>query len=109
MRPRILAMLIGGLLAYTSCGHRSILITRHTTGTCRGACSHYLSCKERRGHEVTEETRLACRTECREVFGSPETIRAFEGLSCEETLAFVEGPSGREPGQELESSPTSEN
>jgi len=65
------------------------------TGTCEGACGHYMACKR-----VDEPaTREACLSECREIFSSSETLREFERLDCEDVIGFVEGQSGRGPGQ----------
>lgn len=68
------------------------------TGTCPGACDYYSLCKERSGDRIDEPVHDACVKECGEIFSSSESIIAFESLICEDAIAFVEGPSGREPG-----------
>ncbi len=68
------------------------------TGTCEGACNHYLSCKSARGQYPGDKTRVACEAECAEIFSTSEPIIVFESLTCEDTIAFVEGSSGRGPG-----------
>ena len=72
---------------------------RRLTGTCHGACNHYLACKEGQGKKVYQQDHLYCERECAEVFSGPETILAFESLRCEDTIGFVEGSSGRGPGE----------
>jgi len=57
------------------------------TGTCEGACDHYVECKP--GHPT--EAKARCRTECPEVFSDEDSLRGFESLSCKDTLEYVEG------------------
>lgn len=68
---------------------------RRLTGTCEGACDHYLSCK--RTNDAGRHQ--ACVSECREVFQDVESLRAFESLECDAVVEYVEGESGRGPGQ----------
>ena len=68
------------------------------TGTCAGACDHYLSCKSSQGGEVSQRNYQICERECTQVFSGAETLMAFESLACEDAIAFVEGSSGRGPG-----------
>jgi hypothetical protein len=98
---RILLVLALTLVAALSsaCFHRGRGSTyRRVTGTCAGACDHYLRCKAERGHDVDALDKSACATECGEVFSGSEPLVAFERLSCEDAIAFVEGESGRGPG-----------
>lgn len=67
---------------------------RHLTGTCDGACSHYLECKG--SHDPTAHQ--ACVQDCDQVFQDRESIRAFESLECPDTIEYVEGSSGHGPG-----------
>jgi hypothetical protein len=60
--------------------------TRKLTGTCEGACDHYIECKDGGGDAG------ACVAECRQVFSDDESLRAFESLSCADTIEYVEGP-----------------
>lgn len=69
------------------------------TGTCDGACDHYLSCKSSQGADVSSRNHQVCQLECTQVFSGPETLMAFESLACEDAIAFVEGSSGRAPGE----------
>lgn len=66
------------------------------SGDCAGACDHYLSC---RGGDIGG-VREACLAECPQVFGDPESIMAFESLSCADTVEYVEGPARRPLGSE---------
>ena len=61
------------------------------TGTCDGACEHYIECKP--GHP--EEAKTRCRAECPEVFSDEDSLRSFESLSCKDTLEYVDGPTPR--------------
>ena len=69
------------------------------TGTCDGACQHYLSCKE----DERPDSLSACVAECRDIFvyqGEPdrESLRTFESLECKDAVAYVEGDDdGRRP------------
>ena len=57
------------------------------TGTCDGACAHYLQCKP--GHGETDRTR--CLAECPEVFGDRDSLAAYESLTCDDAVEFVDG------------------
>lgn len=61
------------------------------TGTCEGACDHYIECKP--GHP--EAARTKCRTECPDVFSDEDSLRSFESLSCKDTLEYVDGATPR--------------
>ena len=78
------------------------------TGTCAGACDHYLWCKAQYGDKIDERSRQTCELECPQVFSGPESLAAFESLTCDDTVAFVEGESGRGPGTLLSDAPVSE-
>ena len=67
---------------------------RRLTGTCEGACDRYLQCK-RSGEPAAK---VACVSECREVFQDEESLRAFESLECRDVVEYVEGESGTGPG-----------
>lgn len=68
------------------------------TGTCDGACDHYLQC---RGGDIGG-VREACMAECPEVFGDRDSVMAFESLSCIDTVEYVEGEGRRPLGVEGE-------
>jgi len=66
--------------------------TSELTGTCDGACRHYVECK----NDGTAGPFQRCVAECREIFTyngktDQDSLLAFEGLDCEATVAFVDG------------------
>ena len=61
------------------------------TGTCDGACAHYVECKT--GHSAADGKR--CSTECPEVFSDRDSLMAYESLACEDAVEFVDGPASR--------------
>ena len=63
------------------------LVGPRLTGTCSGACAHYIECKP--GHP--EPDRARCETECPEVFSDRDSLMAFESLSCQNAVEFVDG------------------
>lgn len=98
-RGRALALLIALIALSVSCvryGPRYRYVTQ-TTGTCPGACSHYLTC---RGTPEDQQAYGRCVQECREIYeDNPQTLATYERLSCEDAVAFIEGDSGRGPGE----------
>jgi hypothetical protein len=58
------------------------------TGTCDGACAHYVQCKP--GHSEADGRR--CRAECPEVFSDGDSLMTYESLSCDNAVEFVDGP-----------------
>ena len=75
--------------ALTGCIARSIVRgeTQRLTGTCDGACEHYVGCKP--GHLASDAQR--CRVECPDVFADSDSLMLFEGLSCQDAVEFVDG------------------
>ena len=72
---------------------------REITGSCPGACRHYVRCKDSSEPALHD----ACVAECRVIFeedGEPDvaTLGMFEQLQCPDAIGFVEGTSGRGPG-----------
>lgn len=98
MRILLVLALVAGLSS--ACAHRARgpRFSR-PTGTCSGACDLYLWCKAESGQEVAASAKRACELECVDVFSGAEALAAFESLSCEDAIAFVEGESGRGPGE----------
>jgi hypothetical protein len=84
-------MFAGVLLLSEPACVRQLLIGRSNTGTCDGACDRYMECRE----SGTSIDKQRCLRECPEALGDPESIRAFESLSCEDVSAFVDGPRAR--------------
>lgn len=83
------------LVVLAGCAKPRYIVYRKVTGTCEGACSYYLACK-RSDDQIAHQS---CVSECQEIFSSAETIKDFERLECEDAVAFVEGDSGRGPGE----------
>lgn len=104
----LVASLVMTFLALGGCVNRSRgPVFGRPTGTCAGACDHYLWCKAQYGDKVDERSRKTCELECPEVFSGAESLAAFESLTCDDTVAFVEGESGRGPGTLLSDAPMS--
>jgi hypothetical protein len=92
---RLIAGALAAALALSGCLVRYVTGPR-LTGTCGGACDHYLGC--RREPDPGHAIRRACLAECPGVLGDADSIMAFESLSCPDTIEFVEGPARRPPG-----------
>ena len=61
--------------------------TPQLTGTCDGACAHYIECKA--GHPEADRTR--CRAECPDVFTDRDSIMGYESLSCKDAVEYIDG------------------
>ena len=77
-------------LVATSCIVRRFTGPR-VTGTCDGACDHYIECKP--GH--AERDRARCAAECPSVFTDRDSLMAYESLSCKDAVEYVDGTSSR--------------
>lgn len=91
---------MGALLGLAGCVS-SAQIRRHpglAQGTCDAACAHYVDCK---GQSTNDDLHGACVAECRQVFAIDDraSLRAYESLECGDAVSFIEGTSGREPGE----------
>ncbi|HEU0033329.1 MAG TPA: hypothetical protein VFQ53_22010 [Kofleriaceae bacterium] len=75
-----IAMLIAGCVVHRLMGPR-------LTGTCDGACAHYIECKP--GHPQPDASR--CRAECPDVFSDSDSLMAYESLSCNDAVEFIDG------------------
>jgi hypothetical protein len=75
-----LAALIAGCVVHRLVGPR-------LTGTCSGACTHYVACKPGAGNAERDR----CRAECPDVFGDRDSLMAFESLSCADAVEYVDG------------------
>ena len=84
VRGLVAGSVLAALMA--SCVVRRLVGPR-LTGTCEGACAHYMSCK--RSSDVVLRDR--CRTECPEVFGDRDSLMAYESLSCPDAVEYVDG------------------
>lgn len=63
------------------------LTTPKLTGTCDGACSHYVECKP--GH--SEDDRSRCNIECPDVFRDTDSLMGYESLSCKDAVEYIDG------------------
>ncbi|MBX3157615.1 MAG: hypothetical protein KF773_16695 [Deltaproteobacteria bacterium] len=79
-----IALLAGG---GGGCGVRLIGGRSNLTGTCEGACAHYIRCKP--GHPAADKQR--CDAECPEVFSDRDSLMAYESLQCTDAVEFVDG------------------
>ena len=61
------------------------------TGTCTGACAHYVQCKP--GHGDIDRNR--CLTECPDVFSDRDSLMAYESLSCDDAVEYVDGKAAK--------------
>lgn len=61
------------------------------TGTCDGACAHYVQCKP--GHSDADRAR--CVAECPTVFSDRDSLMAYESLSCDNAVEYVDGKSAK--------------
>src|SRR5262245_26552357 len=75
----------------TGCIVRHLVSGPRLTGTCQGACDHYIECKP--GH--TDADRARCETECPGVFSDRDSLMAFESLSCKNAVEYVDGTKQR--------------
>jgi hypothetical protein len=84
----VLGLLVsaGTMTLATSC-----IVKRFTgpriTGTCDGACAHYVECKP--GHGDADRNR--CVTECPDVFSDRDSLMAYESLTCDDAVEYVDG------------------
>jgi len=84
IRSIVLGLLIAGMIA--SCVVNRLMGPR-LTGTCEGACDHYVSCKSGKAD------RQRCQNECPDVFADRDSLMAFESLSCPNAVEYVDGKS----------------
>lgn len=91
LRGLALGLVIAAVIA--SCVVRRVMGPR-LTGTCAGACAHYIACKP--GH--TEADRTRCTTECPDVFSDRDSLMAYESLSCRNAVEYVDGKGSKSAG-----------
>ena len=85
MIKRAIIVLVIGIVG-ASCIVRRLTGPR-LTGTCSGACDHYIECKP--GH--ADRDRARCETECPDVFADRDSLMAYESLSCQDAVEYVDG------------------
>ncbi len=88
-----LAIALAIALAAGACVKRQTLGSQQVTGTCEGACEHYVSCKKSDDPALLRRCVRECRSFYTDDSGAEdaETLGLFERLDCEETVSFVEG------------------
>ena len=88
----IRGLVLGLLIAVTisACVVKRIMGPR-LTGTCSGACAHYVSCKSGAG----AEDKRRCNMECPDVFSDRDSLMAYESLSCPDAVEYVDGSQKR--------------
>lgn len=79
------------LLLFSSCIVRHMMGGPRLTGTCGGACAHYIECKP--GHP--ERDRARCQQECPGVFADRDSLMMYESLSCKDAVEYVDGTAPR--------------
>ena len=88
MRSVVLAVVLGFVISLSMIG---CIVRRFNgpalTGTCDGACAHYTQCKPGHG----EVDRKRCVAECPDVFSDRDSLMAYESLSCDDAVEFVDG------------------
>lgn len=70
------------------------LTTPRLTGTCDGACAHYVECKP--GH--SEDDRTRCTIECPDVFRDVDSLMGYESLSCKDAVEYIDGAPNQTAG-----------
>lgn len=92
MRSAVRGLALGLVIAVSLIG---CIVRRLTgpqlTGTCDGACAHYTQCKP--GHGALDHTR--CLTECPDVFSDRDSLMAYESLTCEDAVDYVDGSAAK--------------
>ena len=89
MKQGLFAILI--VLLVSSCIVRHLVSGPRLTGTCQGACAHYIECKP--GAQSSDRKR--CETECPDAFSDRDSLMAYESLSCKNAVEYVDGTSPR--------------
>lgn len=88
MKTALRAVLLGLGIAFLIA---SCIVKRFTspqlTGTCDGACAHYVACKP--GHPEADRTR--CQSECPDVFTDRDSLMGYESLSCKDAVEYIDG------------------
>lgn len=87
MTSRWVPLVLAAVLASSACAVVRTFTGRTVTGTCTGACDHYLRCKP----GSTQQDRTRCLAECPQVFSDRDSLGAYESLDCDDAVAFVDG------------------
>jgi hypothetical protein len=87
LRGLVLGLAIAAMIA--GCVVNRLMNGPRLTGTCEGACEHYVACKST--HADADTAR--CRKECPDVFADRDSLMAFESLSCANAVEYIDGQS----------------
>ena len=79
------------ILLLAGCVVKHLVSGPRLTGTCKGACDHYIECK--RG--ANKQDRMQCEAECPDVFSDRDSLMAYESLSCQNAVEYVDGTQPR--------------
>lgn len=85
--PRRAALAVVVAAVASSCLLRPLRGGSRASGTCDGACAHYVECKPGAG----SQERARCEAECPGVFSDRDSLMAYESLSCQDAVEFVDG------------------
>ncbi len=86
-----IALALIALSIGSSCIVKHLVSGPRLTGTCAGACDHYIECKA----GATKDDRVRCNTECPDVFSDRDSLMAYESLSCQNAVEYVDGTQPR--------------
>jgi len=92
MKSIALALLVGAMLAGCIVKH---LTSPRLTGTCDGACAHYVECKA----SHSEDDRSRCNIECPDVFRDSDSLMGYESLSCPDAVEYIDGAPSQTAGR----------
>jgi hypothetical protein len=82
----LLGLAIAAAMPTSGCIVRN-LAGPQLTGTCDGACAHYVQCKP--GHADADRRR--CLAECPDVFSDRDSLMTYESLTCDDAVEYVDG------------------
>jgi hypothetical protein len=75
-------------LAIAGCIVKHLVGGPRLTGTCDGACAHYVECKP-------GADRARCSSECPNVFSDRDSLMMYESLSCKDAVEYIDGTGTR--------------
>jgi hypothetical protein len=75
------------VMLLTSCVVKHMITGPRLTGTCKGACDHYIECKP----GAAKADRVRCEAECPGVFSDRDSLMAYESLTCKNAVEYVDG------------------